>query len=110
MANNRKIQGEIDKLLKKIQEGMEIYDEISEKVANANEKSLKERIEGDLKSQIKKLQRCRDSVKQYVANPEVKDKKALEEARRAIERKMEAFKVTERETKTKAFSKEGLIA
>mgnify|MGYP001601705905 FL=1 len=38
----------------------------------------------------------------------MKDKKALETTRRSIEVKMENFKVCERETKTKAFSKEGL--
>lgn len=33
---------------------------------------------------------------------------ALLEARKTIENKMEKFKVCEKETKTKAFSKEGL--
>jgi CCR4-NOT transcription complex subunit 3 len=38
----------------------------------------------------------------------VKNKTPLLEARKTIERRMEAFKVVERETKTKAYSKEGL--
>lgn len=39
---------------------------------------------------------------------DIKDKSALLEARKAVERQMERFKVCEKETKTKMFSKEGL--
>jgi CCR4-NOT transcription complex subunit 3 len=110
MANNRKVQGEIDKLLKKVQEGLEVYDDVAEKVGGAATQVLKERFEADLKKEIKKLQRLREQIKGHVANPEVKDKKALEKGRKDIEVKMESFKITERETKTKAYSKEGLAA
>lgn len=108
MANNRKVQGEIDKLLKKIQEGMDTYEEIYEKFTAAGNQGLKERFEGDLKKEIKKLQRLREQIKALLGGGDVKDKKSLETARRNIELKMEAFKICERETKTKAFSKEGL--
>jgi CCR4-NOT transcription complex subunit 3 len=63
-----------------------------------------------LKKEIKKLQRFRDQVKQWAASNDVKDKNPLLEARRRIEVEMERFKVIEKETKTKAFSKEGLAA
>lgn len=43
-----------------------------------------------------------------MGNSEIKDKTSLIEARKRIERKMEQFKATEKELKTKAFSKEGL--
>jgi CCR4-NOT transcription complex subunit 3 len=39
---------------------------------------------------------------------EIKDKTALSKARKDIEAQMERFKICEKETKTKAFSKEGL--
>ena len=39
---------------------------------------------------------------------EIKDKDSLLDYRLLIEIKMEAFKVVEKETKTKTFSKEGL--
>jgi Not1 N-terminal domain, CCR4-Not complex component len=42
------------------------------------------------------------------ASNDIKDKTELLSARKAIEREMERFKVCEKETKTKAFSKEGL--
>lgn len=108
MSNGRKVQGEIDRLLKKINEGMEVYEEVYEKFQGANSQALKERFEADLKKEIKKLQRLREQIKTLLQGSEVKDKKSLEKARRDIEIKMEGFKVCERETKTKAFSKEGL--
>ena len=67
-------------------------------------------IQSDLKKEIKKLQRFRDQVKQWTASNDVKDKTVLLEYRKKIEIEMERFKVVEKETKTKAFSKEGLAA
>ena len=66
--------------------------------------------QGDLKKEIKKLQRFRDQVKTWAGSNDIQDKSPLLEARRRIEEKMESFKVVEKETKTKAFSKEGLMA
>eukprot|EP00958_Prasinococcus_capsulatus_P007928 scaffold742_cov395-Prasinococcus_capsulatus_cf.AAC.5 len=105
----RKVQGEIDRTLKKVQEGVEVFDQIWEKVYDAeNSKEQKEKHEADLKKEIKKLQRYRDQIKQWLASNEIKEKKQLLDARKLIEREMERFKVCEKETKTKAFSKEGL--
>uniref|UniRef100_A0A0D9VX03 NOT2/NOT3/NOT5 C-terminal domain-containing protein n=1 Tax=Leersia perrieri TaxID=77586 RepID=A0A0D9VX03_9ORYZ len=100
MGASRKLQGEIDRVLKKVQEGVDVYD-----TENANQK---EKFEADLKKEIKKLQRYRDQIKTWIQSSEIKDKKALMDARKQIEREMERFKVCEKETKTKAFSKEGL--
>lgn len=54
------------------------------------------------------MQRLRDQIKTWVGSSEVKDKDALIEARKLIETKMEQFKICEKETKTKTYSKEGL--
>jgi CCR4-NOT transcription complex subunit 3 len=45
----------------------------------------KEKLETDLKTQIKKLQRLRDQIKTWVASNDIKDKTALLENRRLIE-------------------------
>jgi CCR4-NOT transcription complex subunit 3 len=87
---------------------VEIFDDIWEKVYSASQQSLKEKYEGDLKKEIKKLQRLRDQIKTWVGSNDIKDKTALVEARKLIETKMEQFKICEKETKTKAYSKEGL--
>jgi CCR4-NOT transcription complex subunit 3 len=99
---------EIDRVMKKVDEGVELFDEIWEKVYSAEQQNQKEKYEIELKKEIKKLQRLRDQIKTWIGGTEVKDKDALLDARRLIETKMEQFKVCEKETKTKAYSKEGL--
>lgn len=87
---------------------MEVFDDIWEKVYAAEVQALKDKYEGELKKEIKKLQRLRDQIKTWVSSNDIKDKSALVEARKLIESKMEQFKICEKETKTKAYSKEGL--
>ena len=72
MAATRKLQGEIDRTLKKVQEGVEVFDEIWEKVYNAQNQNQKEKFESELKSQIKKLQRYRDDIKSWITNSDIK--------------------------------------
>ncbi|XP_071813136.1 CCR4-NOT transcription complex subunit 3-like isoform X2 [Apostichopus japonicus] len=108
MGDRRKLQGEIDRCLKKVAEGVEIFEDIWDKVHSATNANQKEKYEADLKKEIKKLQRLRDQIKTWAASNEIKDKKPLLENRKLIETQMERFKVVERETKTKAYSKEGL--
>uniref|UniRef100_A0A3B5MRC3 CCR4-NOT transcription complex subunit 3 n=1 Tax=Xiphophorus couchianus TaxID=32473 RepID=A0A3B5MRC3_9TELE len=107
MADKRKLQ-EIDRCLKKVAEGVEQFEDIWQKLHNAANANQKEKYEADLKKEIKKLQRLRDQIKTWVASNEIKDKRQLVENRKLIETQMERFKVVERETKTKAYSKEGL--
>ncbi|XP_028035931.1 CCR4-NOT transcription complex subunit 3 isoform X2 [Bombyx mandarina] len=110
MAATRKLQGEIERCLKKVTEGVETFEDIWQKVHNATNSNQKEKYEADLKKEIKKLQRLRDQIKSWIASGEIKDKSTLLEFRKLIETQMERFKVVERETKTKAYSKEGLGA
>nr|CAB3232238.1 CCR4-NOT transcription complex subunit 3-like [Phallusia mammillata] len=108
MADKRKLQGEMDRCFKKIVEGVETFEDIWQKLYNANNTNQKDKYESDLKKEIKKLQRLRDQIKTWAASNEIKDKKILLDNRKLIETQMERFKVVERETKTKAYSKEGL--
>jgi CCR4-NOT transcription complex subunit 3 len=99
---------EIDRVMKKVDEGVELFDEIWDKVYAAEQQNQKEKYEMDLKKEIKKLQRLRDQIKSWIGSSDVKDKDPLIDARKLIETKMEAFKYCEKETKTKTYSKEGL--
>ena len=92
MAAGRKLQGEIDRTLKKVQEGVELFDEIWDKVYSAQNQNQKEKFEAELKSQIKKLQRYRDDIKTWITNSDIKDKRPLTDARTLIEKEMERFK------------------
>jgi CCR4-NOT transcription complex subunit 3 len=106
----RKLQTEIDRTLKKVSEGVELFETIYDKMQGSTNQTQKEKLETDLKTQIKKLQRLRDQIKTWVASNDIKDKSALLDNRKLIETQMEKFKACEKEMKTKAFSKEGLIA
>jgi CCR4-NOT transcription complex subunit 3 len=66
-------------------------------------------MEEELKRELKKLQKHRDAIKGWASSSEVKIKTNLLEGRRNIEVRMEAFKAIERESKMKAYSKEGLM-
>ena len=109
MANARKLQAEIEKTLKKVEEGLEMFDSLKEQVMACDNPQAKAKYENELKHELKKLQKSRDSVKAWAASSDVKDKSKLIEVKGLIERRMEAFKVIERDSKTKQYSKEGLM-
>ncbi|CAG9575205.1 conserved hypothetical protein [Leishmania major strain Friedlin] len=110
MSNIKKVQTEADRLLKKVNEGLDAYDELHEKLANAPNASAKERLEGDLKRELKKLQRHREAMKSFMQNDDYKEKMKMQVSRKKIEERMETFRAIEREMKTKAFSNEGLAS
>jgi len=105
---SRKLQGEIDRTLKKVAEGVDTFETIFDKIQSSSNIGQKEKYEQELKKEIKKLQRYRDQIKTWLSSNEIKDKRLLTENRRLIEQQMEKFKACEKELKTKAYSKEGL--
>ncbi|PWY90962.1 CCR4-NOT transcription complex, subunit 3 [Aspergillus heteromorphus CBS 117.55] len=107
---SRKTQQEIDKTFKKVAEGIQTFEGIYEKIRSSTNITQRDKLEENLKREIKKLQRYRDQIKSWASGNEVKDKGPLMEQRRAIETCMEQFKAVEKEMKTKAYSKEGLSA
>lgn len=106
----RKLQADIDRVLKLVQQGVALFEETFEKMTHATNHTSKDKAEADLKTSIKKLQRQRDQIKTWLQSNDIKDKSSLMEHRKLIETQMERFKACEKEMKTKAFSKEGLSA
>lgn len=106
----RKLQQEVDKCFKKVAEGVAEFEAIYEKIEQTNNLAQKEKLEDNLKREIKKLQRLRDQIKTWAASNDVKNKAPLLEHRKLIETQMEKFKAVEKAMKTKAYSKEGLSA
>ncbi|KAJ1801926.1 general negative regulator of transcription subunit 5, partial [Coemansia sp. RSA 2599] len=106
---SRKVQAEIERVFKKVAEGIEEFEDCYDKVLNASNASQKEKYETDLKKEIKKLQRLRDQIKTWIQSNDIKDKQDLLHHRKLIEKQMEKFKAIEKEMKTKAYSKEGLL-
>ena len=66
-------------------EGVEVFESIYEKMQASTNQTQKEKLETDLKTQIKKLQRLRDQIKTWVASNDIKDKSALLDNRKLIE-------------------------
>lgn len=110
MAEKRKLLNEIDKCFKKIEEGVELFEETMAKMQEANSENQREKFQDDLKKEIKKLQRLRDQIKGWQNSSDIKDKDKLTHYRKVIEQRMEQFKDVERENKTKPHSKQGLSA
>lgn len=100
----------MDKVFKKIIEGLEIFDTLYERHESASNSSQKEKLENDLKKEIKKLQRFREQVKNWQAANEIKDKNQLLEHRHLVEVAMEKYKIVEKGSKTKAYSDQSLAA
>lgn len=82
---SRKTQQEIDKTFKKVAEGIATFEGIHEKIKTSTNAAQKDKLEDNLKREIKKLQRFRDQIKSWAAGNEVKDKQPLIDQRKAIE-------------------------
>lgn len=82
---SRKTQQEIDKTFKKVSEGIQSFEGIYDKIRSSSNAAQRDKLEDNLKREIKKLQRFRDQIKTWAAGNEVKDKSPLLEQRRAIE-------------------------
>ena len=65
MADRRKLQKEIDMCIKKVQEGVEEFDDVFDKLQSNSNQNQKEKKEEELKKVIKKLQRQRDQIKVF---------------------------------------------
>jgi len=90
----RKLQIEIDKCFKKVDEGVQIFEGIYEKIHQTGNQSQKEKLEDALKKEIKKLQRSRDQIKTWAASNDIKDKKPLLEKRKLIETVGDSFNLS----------------
>lgn len=112
----RKLQAEIDRALKQVDEvspppdasrvqGICSLNQLEVRLENANSLQMKEKIETEIKKEIKKLQRHRDFFKQLMKDSEVKDKTKITEARHRIEEQMEKFRELEKEYKQKKLTK-----
>ena len=82
---SRKTQQEIEKTFKRVGEGIQSFESIYEKIRATTNPTQRDKLEENLKREIKKLQRFRDQIKTWAAGNEVKDKGPLLEQRRNIE-------------------------
>lgn len=79
------LTAEIDRTLKTVAQGVELFEQLYDKLQASTNQTQKEKLESDLKTQIKKLQRLRDQIKGWLGNNDIKDKKPLLDNRKLIE-------------------------
>ena len=75
----------MEKTFKKVEEGVAEFESIFSKIEQSTNAAQKEKLEDNLKKEIKKLQRLRDQIKTWHASNEIKDKNPLMEKRKLIE-------------------------
>eukprot|EP00850_Spirogloea_muscicola_P005366 SM000024S07828 [mRNA] locus=s24:691085:697782:- [translate_table: standard] len=105
----KKMQLEVERTLKKVQEGLDEFGRTWEKMDQATNAAKKDKFENELKKELKKLQRYRDQIRTWLSTQDIALSDQLESARKQIEQEMERFKQCEKASKIKAFSKEGLV-
>jgi hypothetical protein len=76
---------EIDRTLKAVTTGVEVFESTFDKLGMSSNATQKDKLETDLKTQIKKLQRMRDTIKAWIGSSDIKDKSALTDSRKLIE-------------------------
>jgi len=103
-AAARKLQKEIDVVLKKTDDGINEFADYWDQATTCKDASQKERLGEELKRSINKLQRLRAQIREWIDAKTVGSKDKLEDARRRVESDMQRFKEFERDVKTKAFS------
>ncbi len=85
MAEKRKLLAEIEKVFRKVEEGVDLFEEIMSKMGEASSDNQRDKLQDDLKKEIKKLQRLRDQIKGWQNSNEIKDKESLIKFRKLIE-------------------------
>ncbi|CAN3375701.1 general negative regulator of transcription subunit 3 [Diutina rugosa] len=120
---NRKLQKDIDIIFKKISEGLhefhyhyDRYEAINNDEDSDNSRE-KEKLESDLKKEIKRLQKFREQIKIWQSKDDIKAltlasgqlSQKLNENKRLIEEGMEMYKEVERTSKLKTFSNQSIL-
>lgn len=99
-------------MFKKIHEGLDLFNYYFSRHEASSNDSQREKLEGDLKKEIKKLQKFRDQIKTWQGNDSLEATIAslkLYEHRRLVEEAMECYKEVEKNSKMKSFSNQSIM-
>lgn len=103
---------EVEAVFKKIHEGLDLFNYYFSRHEASNNDSQREKLESDLKKEIKKLQKFRDQIKNWQGNDSLEATIAslkLQEHRRLVEEAMECYKEVEKNSKMKSFSNQSIM-
>ncbi|CAK7900724.1 general negative regulator of transcription subunit 3 [[Candida] anglica] len=110
--SHRKLQKEVDAIFKKINEGVDLFNYYYTRHEDSNNDSQRDKLEGDLKKEIKKLQKFRDQIKTWQSNDTIEASVVparLQEHRRLVEEAMERYKDVEKSSKMKSYSNQSIM-
>ncbi|GEQ70234.1 hypothetical protein JCM33374_g3910 [Metschnikowia sp. JCM 33374] len=110
--SSRKLQKEVETIFKKIHEGLDLFNYYYSRHESSTNDSQREKLESDLKKEIKKLQKFRDQIKTWQGNDALEATIAsskLQEHRRLVEEAMECYKEVEKNSKMKSFSNQSIM-
>lgn len=110
--SNRKLQKEVETVFKKIHEGVDLFNYYFQRHEASSNDSQREKLEADLKKEIKKLQKFRDQIKTWQGNDSLETTIApqkLQEHRRLVEEAMECYKEVEKTSKMKSYSNQSIM-
>lgn len=99
-------------MFKKIHEGLDLFNYYFTRHEASSNDSQREKLESDLKKEIKKLQKFRDQIKTWQGNDSLEATIApqkLQEHRRLVEEAMECYKEVEKNSKMKSFSNQSIM-
>lgn len=99
-------------MFKKIHEGLDLFNYYFQRHEASNNDLQREKLENDLKKEIKKLQKFRDQIKNWQLNDSIEAIIAplkLQEHRRMVEEAMECYKEVEKNSKMKSFSNQSIM-
>lgn len=88
------------------------HQDLNGQVLDRNLESQKEKLENDLKREIKKLQKNRELIKNWQLNDTVEvvvTRNKLQEYRKMVEEAMEKYKEVEKSSKMKSFSNQSIM-
>lgn len=109
---NTNVYREVETIFKKIHEGLDLFNYYFSRHESSNNDSQREKLESDLKKEIKKLQKFRDQIKNWQGNDALEATIApqkLQEHRRLVEEAMECYKDVEKNSKMKSFSNQSIM-
>lgn len=102
----------METIFKKIHEGLDLFNYYFTRHEASTNDSQREKLESDLKKEIKKLQKFRDQIKTWQGNGSLEAAIAplkLQEHRRLVEEAMECYKEVEKNSKMKSYSNQSIM-
>lgn len=102
----------METVFKKIHEGLDLFNYYFSRHEASSNDSQREKLETDLKKEIKKLQKFRDQIKNWQGNDSLEATIAplkLQEHRRLVEEAMECYKEVEKNSKMKSYSNQSIM-